>query len=254
MPVHRAVADTARGMAYDRRGLDAIVMAELGQVAGLRLLHLQCHFGRDTLALAAMGAAVTGVDFSGPAIEAARADAAAQGCPARFVLTDVYGAPAALGGETFDVVFTTWGTIGWLPDIGRWARVVAACLRPGGRLYVADIHPVALVFDDLARMPDGRPGMLVPYFEAGPHVFDDPTDYADPEARLVNSRTVSFMHPTSAIMGALVEAGLRVTWLREHARVPWKAFACLEADGEGFWGWADRPWLPLALSLEAVKG
>jgi SAM-dependent methyltransferase len=258
-PVHLGPRGYDRSSHRAGRGrLDAIVEAELGPVSGLRILHLQCHVGDDSIALAQAGAAeVVGVDFSPPAIEAARAFAAECGVAnARFVLSDVYAAPDALPGEaaSFDLVFVTWGAIGWLPDIAAWARVVAHFLRPGGALYFAEAHPSALVFDGVARGgEDPRPDWLVPYFERAARVFDDPTDYADPEARLANSRTVQFLHPLSDILGALHAAGLRLDWLQEHPRLTWALFPFLIRDTDRLWTWPREAWLPLALSLRATR-
>lgn len=248
---HYALAPLRAG----RGRLHPIEDAELGPVAGLRVLHLQCHIGSDTLALAQRGAVVTGVDFSAPAIDVARALAVELGLAARFVVSDVYGAPQALpepGG--FDLVYTTWGTTTWLPDIGRWAEVVAHFLRPGGTLYFADAHPVAYVFDDMAG-PDaeGRPGLFMPYFARDPLVLDDPTDYADPAARLANQRQVNWLHPLGDTLAALQGAGLRLEWLREHPRVAWQMFRCLVPDADGMWAWPDKPWLPLSMSLRAIR-
>jgi SAM-dependent methyltransferase len=240
--------------------LDAISEAELGPVTGLRVLHLQCHIGDDSIAIAQRGAAeVVGVDFSPPAVQAAQALAAECGVAnARFVLSDVLEAPAALPGEAgkFDLVFTTWGTIGWYPDIARWGQVVGHFLRPGGALYFADMHPAAAVFDGLANPGDteARPGWLMPYFGRAPQVFDDLTDYADPSARLVNSRTVSWLHPLADILGALRDAGLQLDWLHEHPRLTWQLFPGLVREADGLWTWPGRPWLPLAVSLRAVRG
>lgn len=236
--------------------LDAIVEAELGSVAGLRVLHLQSHIGHDSIAIAQRGASeVVGVDFSPAAVTAAAALAAELGAKARFVASDLYAAPAALPGHGsgFDLVFTTWGTICWLPDLPGWARVIAHFLRPGGALYFADAHPAALVFDDAAGTADdeARPGWLVPYFERRPQIFDDPSDYADATARLVSSRTVQWMHPLADVLEALRLAGLRLEWLHEHPRVAWRMFAGLVRDADGLWTWPKRPWLPLALSLRA---
>jgi SAM-dependent methyltransferase len=239
--------------------LDAIVEAELGVVAGLRVLHLQSHLGNDTIALAQRGAAeAVGVDFSPAAVAAARSLAAEVGATnARFVTSDVYAAPDALPDKAagFDLVFTTWGTICWLPDLTGWARVVAHFLRPGGTLYFADAHPTARVFDGLGEAGDaqGRPGWFLPYFEPAPQVFDDPSDYAVSSARLANSRTVEWMHPLADILEALRSAGLRPDWLHEHQRLPWQIFPGLVRDVDGLWTWPDRPWLPLGLSLRARR-
>lgn len=239
--------------------LDAIVAAELGPVAGLRVLHLQCHLGDDSIAIAQCGAAeVLGVDFSAPAIAAATALAAECGVPtARFVLSDVLEAPAALPEEAgrFDLVFTSWGTICWLPDIVAWARSVAFFLRPGGTLYFADAHPVARAFDAPGGVVDGegRPDLAIPYFERAPLLFDDPADYMDETARLANSRTMERMHTLADILGALRGAGMRLDWLREHPRLAWRMFPHLIRDAEGMWTWPDRPWLPLAVSLRMTR-
>lgn len=242
-----------------RGRLDAIVEAELGDVAGLRVLHLQSHLGDDSIAIAQRGAAeVVGVDFSPPAVEAAGRLAAEVGAAARFVLSDVYGAPEALADRAggFDLVFTTWGTITWLPDIVRWARVAAGFLRPGGALYFADAHPVALPFDGLADPKDaeGRPNWFMPYFARAPLEWDDVVDYADPTARLVNTRTMVWLHPLADILGALRDAGLRLDWLHEHPRITWQMFPALVRDADRLWTWPGRAWLPLAVSLRAVKG
>jgi SAM-dependent methyltransferase len=237
--------------------LDPIVAAELGPVAGLRVLHLQCHFGRDTLVLAQQGATAVGLDFSTPAIATACRLASELGLAdrARFVEADLYDAPRAIPEPAgFDLVFVTWGALYWLPDIAGWARTVAGFLRPGGRLYLAEGHPAALVFDDAAPGASGKPGWFVPYFLGGPLVLDDPTDYADPTARLANPRTVNWMHTVAAVIGALRDAGLALDWLHEHPRVTWRMFKALECDTDGLWAWPDRPWLPLAYSLSAIKG
>ena len=240
-----------------RGSLDAIVRAELGPVNGLRVLHLQCHFGQDTLTLAQQGAAaVVGLDFSAVAIDAARRLAEELGLAdrARFVEADLYDAPRAIpeaGG--FDLVFVTWGALCWLPDLAGWARIVAGFLRPGGRLYLADGHPAAQVFDDATETPNGKPGWFAPYFQREALVLDDPADYAVPDARLSRSRTYEWMHPLGEVLGALDGADLAFEWLHEHPRVTWRMFRGLVRDADGLYAWPDRPWLPLAYSLSARK-
>ena len=238
--------------------LDAIVESEIGAVAGLSILHLQCHLGDDSIALAQRGARrVVGVDFSPPALDAARGLAAECGVAnAHFVHADAQQVPDALPGEAgaFDLVFTSWGTITWLPDLDRWAAGIGHALRPGGAFYFADAHPAAMVFDDAAPGGEaGRPGWMFPYFARAPIRFDNPTDYADAEAILANSRTIEFLHPLADILGALRRAGLRLDWLHEHSRLTWPLFKGLVRDADRLWTWPDRPWLPLALSLRAIK-
>jgi SAM-dependent methyltransferase len=242
-----------------RGRLDALVEAELGPVAGLRVLHLQSHLGDDSIALAQRGAAeVLGVDFSPAAVAAATRLAAECGAAAVcFVEADALRAPDALPAEAgrFDLVFTSWGTVCWLPDIGAWARSVAFFLRPGGALHFADAHPLIRCFDAPGGTLDaaGRPGLAIPYFDRAPQVFDDPSDYMDEAAVLANSRTVEWMHGVGDILGALRAAGLRLDWLREHPRLAWRMFPHLVRDAGGMWTWPGQPWLPLALSLRAVR-
>ena len=247
---------------YDLRALRAgrgrlrIVEDELGPVAGLRVLHLQCHIGTDSLALAQRGAEVVGLDFSAAAIEAADGLATELGLSerVRFVVADVYDALMAIpepGG--FDCVFVTWGTICWLPDIRGWAAVVAQFLRSGGFFYFAEGHPAALVFGDSAGTPDGWPGFFMPYLGRAALIESDPNDYADPDARLTNATTHQWLHPVGDVVTALIESGLRLDWLHEHDRVPWRMFNCLVRDEDGLYCWPDRPWLPLAYSLRAAR-
>jgi SAM-dependent methyltransferase len=236
--------------------LDAIAAEMLGPVSGLRVLHLQCHFGQDTLTIAQQGAEVVGLDFSAPAIEAARSLAAELGLTARarFAEGNVYDAATFVPEPgSFDRVFVSWGALCWLPDIASWARVVASFLKPGGYLALAEAHPAAYVFDDAAGTPDGRPGWFAPYLAREPMLEVGGVDYADPTARIVNNRTVEFLHPLSDILTWLIEAGLRIDRFQEHDSIPWQMFACLTKRGPDEHVWPDRPWLPLSYSLRATK-
>src|SRR4051794_37226150 len=239
-----------------RGRLDRIVEDALGPLAGLRILHLQCHFGMDSLALAQRGAQVTGVDFSAPAIEAARGLARELGLAdrARFVVSDVYEALAALAEpESFDRVFVSWGALCWLPDLDGWAKVVASYLAPDGWLALADAHPTAYVFDSRTAADDGRPGWWVPYFGREPMVEDRTTDYADPAATLQNTTTHEWLHPLGDIVSALLAAGLTLERLTEHDAVPWALFDCLVRGDDRLYRWPDKSWLPLSFSLRCGK-
>jgi SAM-dependent methyltransferase len=240
-----------------RGRLHPIEEAELGSIDGMRVLHLQCHFGRDTLTLAQRGAEVVGLDFSEPAILTARRLAEETGLAGRcrFVLSNVYQARESIPeAASFDRVFVTWGALGWLPDIETWAGIVAHFLRPGGSLYLAEGHPSAWVFDDEARAADAAlPGWFVPYFQREALALDDPTDYADPAARLHNQRTYSWMHPLGETVSALIRAGLTLEWLHEHDCVPWRMFDCLVEGDDGMYRWPEKAWLPLAFSLCASR-
>jgi SAM-dependent methyltransferase len=236
--------------------LNPIEEAELGPVEGLRVLHLQCHFGQDTLTLAQRGAEVVGLDFSGEGIEAARALADELGLAdrARFVQADLYDAPHAIPEPAaFDRVFVTWGAINWLPDIAAWAKVVALFLKPGGALYLAEGHPAALVFDDATKDADGMPGWFWPYFSRDVFIDKAPRDYTGDMPRLRSGPTYEWVHPLSSVLGALGAAGLRLVWLHEHDAVPWPMFQILRRDDDRMWRWPDKPWLPLGYSLWAER-
>ncbi len=241
-----------------RAVLHPIEEGEIGDVAGLRIAHLQCHFGRDSLTLAQKGARVVGLDFSGEAIATARrlADELGLAVRARFVEADLYDAPTALADDApFDRVFVTWGAIGWLPDLAGWARVVAALLAPGGALYLAEGHPFALVFDTDQAGDDGagRPHWYVPYLDYGLMKDEAPSDYTGDFPALKAEHEYWWDHQLGDILTALAGAGLRLDWLHEHDTVPWPMFSNLTPAPGGMYRWPDKRWLPLAFSLSATK-
>lgn len=221
-----------------------------GSVSGLRLVHLQCHLGLDTLSWARLGAHVTGLDVSGASVSAAGDIARRAGLPARFVRSDVHDAPAALG-ERYDVVYTGVGALVWLPDLPRWARVVADLLVPGGVLHLREEHPVLHALD--ASRTDGELVLTGSYFDTGAHRYDESATYTDGVADFAHPTTYEWAHPLSDVVRALLDAGLRLVALREHRTVPWPALPGLvEADG----GWAlprDRDRAPLSYSLTAMR-
>jgi SAM-dependent methyltransferase len=239
-----------------RGRLNAIEEAELPPIAGKRVLHLQCHFGRDSLILAQRGATVVGLDFSEPAIVAARrlADELGLASRAHFIQSNLDEAPTAIPQpHAFDLVYVTWGAICWLPDIRRWPEIAAQFLKPGGSIYLAEGHPAALVFDDAARLIDGKPGYYVPYFLQGAFIEDDTRDYVDPNAVLRNTRQHTFIHTVGSVVTSLIDAGLTLDWLHEHDAITWRMFECLIEDAAGLYRWPEQPWLPLAYSLLATR-
>jgi SAM-dependent methyltransferase len=239
-----------------RGKLNAIEEAELPPVEGKRILHLQCHFGRDSLTLAQRGAEVVGLDFSAPAIEVARnlAGELRLAERANFVHADLYDAVQAIPTpHGFDIVFVTWGAICWLPDITRWAQIVAAMLRPGGSLYLAEGHPIAGVFDEATGSPGGMPGLFAPYFSREPVLDTDPGDYVNAEARLTNATSYNWIHTLGDVVTSLITSGMTLDWLHEHAAVTWRMFRILVEDADGLYRWPDKPWLPLAFSLSATR-
>jgi SAM-dependent methyltransferase len=223
------------------RDLDPIARAGPGDVRGKSLLHLQCHFGMDTIRWAKQGAIVTGVDFAEEAVSAARVLAARMGVPATFVHSDLYELPAKLEGR-FDVVFTSHGVLGWLPDLERWAEVIAHFLAPGGVFYIVEVHPLLLIFDDRATTPELR--LLHPYFHGPEPVRDEhPGCYSAPDAPITSVEHV-WLHTLADIIGALVRAGLRIESFEEYPFLGWRFFPWMEQGPDGWWRLPEAPRLP----------
>lgn len=238
-----------------RGRLYPIEAGELGDVDGLRILHLQCHFGRDSLALAQQGAFVVGLDFSPEAVATASALAAELGLSdrARFVCADVYDTVATLADEPpFDVVFTTWGVLMWLPDLPRWAAIVARMLKPGGWLYLAEAHPAAMVLGEGGVSGRRLPEAATPYFTREALILESPAGYANDQP-LENARTFEWHHGLGDVVTTLIAAGLRIDWLHEHDAVAWPLFDGLVEAEDGLWRWPETAWLPLAFSLRAGR-
>lgn len=230
------------GFVAGRVDLDPVVGEALGEVAGRRLLHLQCHFGMDSLALARRGALVTGVDLSPRAVEAARALAARIGQPARFVEADVLSVDL---GEDFDLIFSSWGATGWLPDLRPWARVIARHLAPGGRFVLVEGHPVLWMLGE--TLPAA---VKYDYFggepiETAPHVGS----YADPRIE-VPMPEYGWNHSLAETVGVLMAEGLELRRLDEGDRIPWAAFAEMVPDGQYFRLPPGHPRMPLSFTLE----
>ena len=253
-PIHAAsdfygVADFKAG----KDTLGAIESAEIGEIAGKRIVHLQCHFGLDTLSLARRGATVTGYDFSPKAIAIARDLAAETGIAATFVEGNVYDAPTKLPAANYDIAYVTVGAINWLPDITGWAKVVATLLAPGGFLYLLEGHPAASI---LEQKQAGDP--IVPtynYFQsADPLIFEATESYTEEGTRLANTLTHEWIHSLSSVIGSLLDAGLRLEWFHEHARLPWRLFPSMVRADDGMYDMpAGSPNLPLLFSLKARK-
>jgi SAM-dependent methyltransferase len=237
------------GFKAGKSHLRAVEIEEVGDVTGRSLVHLQCHFGLDTLSWARAGARVSGLDFSAPAIEQARELAAELGIDADFVVADVYDAVTALGGRLFDIVYTGRGALNWLPDVDRWAEVVAALLAPGGIVYLDEFHPLADVFgdDDLTVTYDYRtPSEGIRSENVG--------TYTDGEMAQVHGSLVEWLHPISDVVMALIGAGLQLELLHEHEFTYWQRWPFLERQEDGTYRLpAGHPSLPLVYSLRARK-
>lgn len=240
------------GLAGDPARLSGVVSRDapyLGDLTGLDAVHVQCHIGTDTISLARLGARVTGVDFSPSSLAVARELAIDAGLDVRFVESEVYAIPGVLGPE-FDLVYTGVGALNWLPDIAGWARVVAGLLRPGGRLYVRDQHPMLAAVDD--DREDQSLVVKFPYFEGVPTRFESNTTYAD-DAPIAEPVMFEWNHGLGQTIQAVLDAGLTITSLREHDRLEWRQFRWMEATGDGQWILPEgRERLPLMFTLEAT--
>ena len=246
-PVHAASAfyDLAAFKA-GKSSLNRIELEEVGDVRGKSLLHLQCHFRQDTLSWARLGAEATGVDFSDEAIRLARHLNEELQLSARFVCANVYDLPRHLEGQ-FDIVFTSYGVLGWLPDLGRWAEVVAHFLKPGGALHLVEFHPVVWMFDQ------GFEQITYSYFNTGPIAEQNTGTYADRSAPLTHWE-YGWNHSLADILNALLGQGLHLEFLHEFPYSPYNCFANLEQGENGYWQVKHLSGkLPLVFSLKASK-
>jgi SAM-dependent methyltransferase len=232
--------------------LHAIEAAELGDIAGKRVLHLQCHIGRDTLCLVRRGATATGLDFSAAALDVARRLSDETGLKADFVEGTVDQAPELTPGP-FDLVFTTWGTICWLPDMKRWAKVIASVLAPGGELYFADAHPMFCVLEEHAGQYAPTWDYQTPLDQ--PLQFVNETTYTGDKTVMAHQSTREWIHALSAVLGGLIDAGLTITMFREHDVLPWQGLKSLVPASDRLWRFPDGvPRIPLSYSVRAKKG
>ncbi|NWJ73333.1 class I SAM-dependent methyltransferase [Pseudonocardia sp. ICBG1122] len=241
--VDALVADPAR-----LSGVVRFDAERLGPVAGLRVVHLQCHIGTDTLSLHRLGARVTGLDFSPASLEQARALAARAGADIDYVESDVLRADEVLPHHGFDVVYTGIGALCWLPSVSRWAAVVARLLAPGGRLFARDMHPF------LATLEDHTLAVRYPWFEtAEPLEFDDDSSYVATARPLTATVTHEWNHGLGEIVTALLDQGLTLTGLTEHRTVPWEALpGRMAEDDDGEWHVTDGlPDVPLSFTVQA---
>lgn len=204
-----------------RSSLNSIELDLLGDVRGKKILHLQCHFGQDSISLSRLGAKVTAVDFSDKAIETAKELAKKCGTDTQFILSDVYELPKILK-EQFDIVYTSYGTIGWLPNMDRWAKVIAHFLKPGGRFVFVEFHPMVWMFDDDFTF------IKYNYFNDGPIVETYEGTYADRDAQIVQ-QYVMWNHPTSEVLNSLITNGLVLHAFDEY---DWSPYPCFQHNDE----------------------
>lgn len=256
-PLHAASTEYAtQTFIDDAHHLSDVVRFDvplLGDISGLRGVHLQCHIGTDTLSLTRLGAQMSGLDFSPAAIVQARALAERSGARIDYVESEVYHATSVLPPASFDLVYTGIGALCWLPSIDTWARTVSDLLKPGGRLFIREGHPM------LWSINEGREDALsveLPYFEREePLVWDDDSTYVETDVRLKASVTHAWNHGLGEIITALLTHGLDITGLVEHQSIPWNALpGQMVCDDHGEYRLKEAAWrLPLSYTLQAVK-
>lgn len=235
-----------KGFLEGNTSLKSIELALLGDLRGKSILHLQCHFGQDTISLARMGAEATGVDLSDTAINNARQLAEKAKMAAEFICCDLYSLPLHLDRQ-FDLVFTSYGTIGWLPDLDKWAKIVARYLKPGGRFIFVEFHPMVWTFDDDFEKIGYN------YFNTGPIVETESGTYADRNAPIHNEY-ISWNHPTSEMLNSLIGNGLVLKSFNEFDYSPYNCFKHTEEYEPGKFRIqhiGNR--IPMVFALEAVK-
>lgn len=238
---------------YDMEGflagntsLNPIELELLGDLSGKSVLHLQCHFGQDTISLGRMGARATGVDLSDKAIAKAKELAEQTGVQAEFICSDIYELPKHLD-QQFDIVFTSYGTIGWLPDMDKWAAVVSRFLKPGGEFVFAEFHPVVWMFDDNFEKVGYN------YFNTGAILESESGTYADREAE-ITQEYVMWNHSMGEVVNSLITNGLEIRVLNEYDYSPYNCFNhTVEAGPKKYRIKHMDDKLPMVYAIRAIK-
>lgn len=233
--------------------LNDIEREEIGPVAGKSLLHLQCHFGMDTMSWSRLGARATGVDFSNAAIDLARELSAELELDTRFICSDVYDLPHALD-EQFDVVYTASGVLVWLPDLIAWARVAARFVRPGGTFYLLDGHPLCHIFADDDDLDASELRVRNPYFPDPAGTFFGGNGYSYAGGEPIPSPSYEWQHSMAEILNALLAAGLRLQFLHEFPFSNYRALPGMVRGSDGWWRLPrNNDSVPQLFSLKATR-
>lgn len=229
-----------------KSSLNEIELKELGNIEGKKILHLQCHFGMDSLSLARMGAEVTGIDLSDVAIAEAKKLNDQLSLDAKFICCNVYDLKNHLD-EQFDIVFTSYGVIGWLPDLTKWAEIISHYLKPGGFFYIAEFHPVVWMLDEDFKE------VKYYYHNQETIIMDSQGTYADPNAD-IQSKEYSWNHSISEVLNALLSQKLHLEFFNEYSYSPYPCFNNIVQGSDGNWrvkGMEDK--IPMVYSLKAIK-
>ena len=218
----------------------------LGNVDGKSLLHLQCHFGQDTLSWAKKGAKATGVDFSEKAIEIARNVSKHLKLDAQFVCCNVLDTASYID-QKFDIVVTSYGVIGWLPDLKPWASMISKMLKPGGTFYIAEFHPIVWMYDYTSDKP-----ILKYHYNQSESIYEEyPGTYANPESDMI-SKEYGWNHALSDVIQSLIDAGLKIELFAEHDGSPYDVFPNMEKRDDGLYYFKDGLF-PTIFEVKAVK-
>ena len=206
-----------KGFLNGQSSLNEIELKLLGDIKGKSILHLQCHFGQDTISLGRLGANVTGIDLSDKAIESANKLAEKANIETSFICCDIYDLPNHLN-KQFDIVFTSYGTIGWLPDIDKWAKIVSKYLKPNGKFVFVEFHPVVWMFDDDFKE------IKYKYFNSEAIIEIENGTYADKNAE-INQECITWNHGIGEVVNSLIKNGLEVKSLKEYDYSPYNCFS-----------------------------
>lgn len=251
-PIHeKSKFYDVEGFKKGRCTLMPLERQELGEVSGKTLLHLQCHFGLDTMSWARLGAKVTGVDFSDDAIQLAKSLSKEVGIQARFLCCNIYDLPEVLKGK-FDVVYTSYGVLCWLPDLGEWGRIIGHFLKPRGTFYIIEGHPINNVFENERDTTHLK--VRYSYFHSlEPTRWEPEGTYADKDAK-VTSPSYEWTHPLSDVINALISAGLKIDFLHEFPFSCEDHYPFMEKGKDGWWRLkGGKETIPLMFSLKATK-
>ncbi len=248
-PIHEQAASyDVAGFKAGKCTLRPIELEEIGNVAGKSLLHLQCHFGMDTMSWARLGAKATGVDFSEDAVNLAKKLSRETGIKADFICSDIFQL-SEIHHRKYDIVFTSWGVLSWIPDLIKWARVASHFLKRGGFFYILEFHPITLIYDDAPNAKE--PKIILSYFQGqDPLHFPASPDYAT--GILPGSDTYQWQYPLGEVVTALIKAGLKIDFLHEFPVSCYRALPYMKQRKDGWWGIDGDPF-PLTFSLKATK-
>jgi len=228
-------------------------LKELGDVKGKSLLHLQCHFGLDTLSWAREGAIVTGIDISSEGVRLAKLLARQAMLEANFIESNLYDLPKVLS-EKFDIVYTSIGVLVWLNDLKEWAKIIANFLKPGGFFYIAEIHPFSMVFDNETEDIKDLQVFFDYFHDPKPLEFIADGSYATKDGKMEPKKEYEWAHSMSDVINSLIQAGLRIEFLNEYPYTVWKQFPFAESEPDGFFHLKNqKAEIPLLFTLKAVK-